>query len=430
MTGAAPTPQEQDRCALVLGVGSFAQSTATILRDNGVRVLTYLTRDYGPWPPRLAGPAFAASEFPSPVPLLRRENGGLVTPQSIDGARAPWAEELVRSGVPVLCPTGEGLRLERERDFARALCERFGIPFPESVAVRDRREALNWLEAHPGPYVIKNPLCGPFSPVHTIVCESAGATRAWLERVDDREGLFLQEYMGRAEIGHIVLVSAGEIWSLVTNQEYKRAFTGNLGIVAGAPLGGIVEADPEDRYGLARSLVHPLLPWLREVGFHGPLQVTAARARDRWWVLEYNVRIGVTSGAMFLRMLADPWETLHRAARNLKLEPRLVPERRYGCSIALAGYGYPYVQLNGPEVPVEVTEPLEQEEADLWWNEVRQDEQGRLWATGHRLADVIGFGTTLEEAVARAYRNIRRLRSPGSYYRTDIGQCLWPPGCE
>ncbi len=75
----------------------------------------------------------------------------------------------------------------------------------------------------------------------------------------------MQEYLGRAEAGHIALVSGGEIYSLVTNQEYKYAFNGNMGIVAGAPLGGLVERDENDKYGLARELIHPLKPWLREV---------------------------------------------------------------------------------------------------------------------------------------------------------------------
>jgi hypothetical protein len=201
-----------------------------------------------------------------------------------------------------------------------------------------------------------------------------------------------------------------------------------LGIVAGAPLGGLVEADPEDRYGLARALIHPLRPWLRQVRFHGPLQVTAAWHQDRWWVLEYNVRLGVTSGAMLLRMLQNPWETMLRTAQDQTLHPQFVPHRRFGCSVTLAGYGYPYVQLSGPELPLEIREPLDTEETDLWWNEVRQDDQGRLWATGHRLADLIGFGPTLETARRRAYANIARLHCPGSYYRTDIGQSLWPPG--
>ncbi len=121
------------------------------------------------------------------------------------------------------------------------------------------------------------------------------------------EGVFLQEYLGRAEAGHIALVSGGEIYSLVTNQEYKYAFNGNQGIVAGAPLGGLVERDEKDKYGLARELIHPLLPWLREV----EIQRAAAShrrqsARGQWHVIEYNIRIGVTSGPMILRMLKNP----------------------------------------------------------------------------------------------------------------------------
>ena len=35
---------------------------------------------------------------------------------------------------------------------------------------------------------------------------------------------------------------------------------------------------------------------------------------------------------------------------------------------------------------------------------------------------------TLEGAIATAYRNIRKIRVLGSYYRTDVGRILWPPG--
>jgi len=51
-------------------------------------------------------------------------------------------------------------------------------------------------------------------------------------------------------------------------------------------------------------------------------------------------------------------------------------------------------------------------------------------ATGHRIADVIALAPTLRAAIAKAYANIRKLRVAGSYYRTDIGQSLWPPGRE
>jgi phosphoribosylamine-glycine ligase len=409
---------------MVLGVGSFAHSTAQILKEAGARVCTYLTRNYGHYAPSLAGPAHPCSQFPSPAPLLRQHQVELVVPMSIDWALAPWKDELLASGALIFGPTGEGMRIERERDFARRLCHDFKIPFPRAFVVRNRLEAEALVGKHSLPFVIKNPLCSPTSPIHTIVCESVEDTRSWLRGINYAEGAFLQAYLGRREAGHIALVSGGELYPLVTNQEYKRAFDGNMGIVAGAPLGGLVEKDPDDKYGLARELLQPLLPWFRKVNYHGPIQVTAIRHQERWHVIEYNIRIGVTSGAMILRLLQDPLGTLLNTARNKKLELKFKPGLTHGCSVTLAGYGYPYVQISGPPLPVTVAKPLD---CDVWWNEVAR-QNGVLMATGHRIADVIGLGASAEEAIARAYANIRKLNSVGSYYRRDIGRSLWPPG--
>jgi phosphoribosylamine-glycine ligase len=418
-------PASRPVSVMVLGVGSFAYSTARILKEAGANVSTYLTRPYGHYAPSLAGPTFRREQFPSPCPLLLEQGVDLVVPMSIDWAQAPWADELLELGVPVFCPTGEGMKIERERDFARRLCHDFKVPFPRAHVARNRLEAEALVDKHPRPFVIKNPLCSPTSPIHTILCESVEDTRSWLKQIDYAEGVFLQEYLGRREVGHIALVSGGRICSLVTNQEYKRAFAGNMGVAAGAPLGGLVEKDPDDKYGLARELLHPLLPWFRAVNYHGPIQVTAVHHKGKWHVIEYNIRIGVTSGAMILRLLANPIETLLATARNQKLQPRFLTGLNFGCSVTLAGYGYPYVQVRGPQLPVDVTGEFD---CDVWWNEVARDGDGRLRTTGHRIADVIGFGAGLEEARGRAYANIRKIRSLASYYREDIGQSLWPPG--
>ncbi len=410
---------------MVLGVGSFAQSTAQILREAGASVSTYLTRSYGHHAPSLAGSVYQPELHPSPAPLICKHGIDLVIPMSIDWAQAPWRDALLATKVSILSPTGEGMKIERERDFARRLCQEFSIPFPRAEVARNRLEAEAILQRHPCAFVIKNPLCSPTSPIHTIVCESPEDTRAWLRQIDYAEGVFLQEYMGRAEAGHIALISGGEIHSLVTNQEYKRALAGNMGIVAGAPLGGIVERDPGDKYGLARELLHPLLPWFRQVHYHGPIQVTAIRHSGQWHVLEYNIRLGVTSGAMILRLLADPLGVLLRTARNEKLKLEFLQNKKFGCSITLAGYGYPYVQIQGPRLPVELSA---RPDCDLWWNEVAGKPDGGLVTTGHRIADVVGLGETLDAAVLTAYTNIRKLRSLGSYFRPDIGQSLWPPG--
>ncbi len=430
---------------MILGVGSFAHSIGRALADAGADTSTYLTRNYGHYPPSLAGPTFSRDAFPSPVPLIRERKIDVVIPQSIDWALQSWAADLMKSGVGIFSPTGEAMRIERERDFARELCARFKIPFPKSFVASNRIEAERILAKNPQPFVIKNPLCSPMSPIHTILCETVADTRAWLRHVNYAEGVFLQEYLGRAEAGHIALVSGGEIYSLVTNQEYKYAFNGNQGIVAGAPLGGLVERDEKDKYGLARELLHPLLPWLRKVNYHGPIQVTAIKYNGRdalprvqadrqvgpttssgqWHVIEYNIRIGVTSGPMILRMLKNPAEIILRTARNEKLKLEFNDKLNFGCSLTLAGYGYPFTQVRGPQLPLEVEGKFD---CDVWWNEVACGADGNLIATGHRIADVIALAPKLDAAIARAYANIRKFRVVGSYFRTDIGQSLWPPG--
>ncbi len=155
------------------------------------------------------------------------------------------------------------------------------------------------------------------------------------------------------------------------------------------------------------------------------IQVTAVRRNGQWFVIEYNIRLGVTSGPMILRMLRRPAEVVLRTAQNKKLNVAFKEGCNFGCSVTLAGYGYPYVQVCGPPVPLEVTAPFD---GDVWWNEVERDAAGCLRASGHRIADVVGLAPPLEAATAHAYTNIRKIRCLGSYSRPDIGRSLWPPG--
>ena len=408
---------------MVFGVGAFTQGVLRVLKEAGADVSTYLTRDYGHYGPMVEGKTFHKEYYPNPCELLQQEQIDFVVPMSLDWALEDWTEEFLALGIPILCPTGEGFQIERDRNFSQQLCNRYGIPFAKSFVARNKLEAIRILEGHPFPYVIKNPFCSPTSPIHTVVCETLEQTRTWLNYIDYKEGVFLQQYLGRREGGHIAFVSGGEIYSLVSNQEYKRAFNGNQGIVAGAPLGGLVEQDPDDTYQLARQMLHPLLPWFREVNFHGPIQVTALYYEGTWHVVEYNIRLGVTCGPIILRMLKNPIEVLAQVVKNQPAELSFHDDRKFGCSLTLAGYGYPYTQVVPPKLSIQVTEPFD---CDVWWNEVDKDIKGNVYTSGHRLADVTPTGKTVEEAIAKAYQNITKIECPGSYYRTDIGQSLWP----
>ena len=65
---------------MILGVGSFAHSLGRTLADAGTTVSTYLTRNYGHFPPSLVGPTFSRDAFPSPIPLIRKNEIDVVIP--------------------------------------------------------------------------------------------------------------------------------------------------------------------------------------------------------------------------------------------------------------------------------------------------------------------------------------------------------------
>ena len=70
---------------------------------------------------------------------------------------------------------------------------------------------------------------------------------------------------------------------------------------------------------------------------------------------------------MILRMLKQPAEIVLRTTRNEKLSPEFNEGRNFGCSLTLAGYGYPFTQVRGPQLPLEVEGKFD---CDVWWNEV------------------------------------------------------------
>ena len=244
----------------------------------------------------------------------------------------------------------------------------------------------------------------PTSSEPALLADQSGAYRAVRDR---RRNAFMAatgglrgrrvppEYAGRASRPHRAR-QRREIYSLVANQEYKRAFSNATSASSRAPARWLGGGGPEDKYGLTRELIHPLRPWLRAVNFHGPLQVTAVKRRGQWCVIEYNIRIGVTSGAMILRLLTNPLETLLATTRN---------ESYSRSSAAIAGSArrsrsrvtatlHPDQRPTGA---LETIAPFNRANADVWWSEVTRTDAGKLMSAGHRLS-------TTSSAMARICR--------------------------
>ena len=142
------------------------------------------------------------------------------------------------------------------------------------------------------------------------------------------------------EAGHIALVVDGEVHSLVTNQEYKRAHFGNMGIVAGA-LSGLV--GPIQRPVRATAALLPLKPWFAETAYTGPIQATNF-SRRAMACHRVQLRLGITATPVISHARELGRDT--SAYRGgVAPDVRFRVDRAFGASLTLAGYGYPFVQL-------------------------------------------------------------------------------------
>ena len=142
------------------------------------------------------------------------------------------------------------------------------------------------------------------------------------------------------------------------------------------------------------------------------------KKNKRWYVIEYNVRIGVTINPFILQMLKNPAEVIIAVASGRKIKPSWDYPQKWGCSLTLAGYGYPYpLSVKPPKLPVSLTATLD---CDLWWNEVDKTDNG-LYTCGPRIAEVASLAKNKQEAVSIVYKNIEKVQCLGSYYRLDIG---------
>ena len=144
---------------MAFGVGAFTQGILHILKKNGANVSTYLTRNYAHYSPSLEGKIYHNEVYPNPCPLLKKKKIDFVIPMSIDWLETEWAEEFLSLGIPIFSPYGQGMKIERDRYFARKLCRQYKVRFPKAFVAKNRLEAENILSTHPRSYVIKNPLC-------------------------------------------------------------------------------------------------------------------------------------------------------------------------------------------------------------------------------------------------------------------------------
>jgi phosphoribosylamine--glycine ligase len=339
----------------------------------------------------------------------------------IVGPEAPLAAGVADAatslGIPVFGPTRSAARLESSKSFAKDVMSRAGIPTGASETFTDHQSAIDHLTRTEGPYVVKAD--GLAAGKGVLVTESRTDAESWvgycLEGGFGAAGasVIIEEYLNGPEVSVFAVCTENGAVPLEPARDYKRLFEGD----EGPNTGGMGSYSPVDDLpeglvsGVMTDVIDPTLEQMKADGnpFTGFLYAGLVLTDDGPKVLEFNVRLGDPEcQAVLPRMTSDLVDVLEGASPEW-MDMATV-------NVVLAAKGYPTAPEKGA-----VIKGLDRVPDDvIVFHAGTKRDGSKLLVNGGRVLNLVGTGSTIGEARAKAYTAAETVAWPGVEFRTDI----------
>jgi phosphoribosylamine--glycine ligase len=348
-------------------------------------------------------------------------------------------DRLRGEGYAVVGGSAGGDRLELDRVHCQQVLADAGVRTVPIHHFDRREEAIAFLRAHPGRWVLKQN-------------GNRDKSFCYVGRLDDgSDVLDLLEYYGRKDpddASHFILqrhvdgveIAVGRYFNGVDwvgpaelNIEHKHLFPGGLGPKTDE-MGTLLWYDGGSDSRLFREVLAPLAPHLRRIDFRGPFDLNCIVNENGAFPLEATSRFGCPTTQLQMEFHISPWtEFLAAVARgeDYPLEVRA----GYGVVMLVAIPPFPYCPCSPAEHPLPRglkihfrEEPNVEELRHYHFEEVSgaRDEGGResyytCTESGYVL-HVSALGRSVEEAREAALGRAGNVVIPKMFYRNDIGE--------
>jgi phosphoribosylamine--glycine ligase len=354
------------------------------------------------------------------------------------GPDNPLADGIVdileEHGLLAFGPRANAARIEASKAFAKDVMIAARVPtakYVEAHSVADAKTLLAGLDWQSSGWVIKADGLALGKGVH--VCDTLVEARLALTSLE-KQGLtgpfLIEQKLQGEEISWLAFCDGSRVALLDPARDYKRVRdqdqgpnTGGMG--AFSPIAGLPER-LADR--VRREVFEPTLQELAKRGapFRGVLYagLMVDLERGSLSVLEFNARFGDPETQVLMARLNDDFYRWCEAVAKGDLSPlpEKVPFSREAAVVVIgAAEGYPDAPRKGAGLATQ--EGLLPENPALCpaYFFAGVSRAGSDWTvSGGRVLGAMGLGATLEQARSQAYERIRKIRSPGLHYRSDI----------
>jgi phosphoribosylamine--glycine ligase len=339
------------------------------------------------------------------------------------------ADRLRAEGRAVFGPSAAAAQLEASKAFSKEVMRAAGIPTAASRTFTELRPALEYVDRHAEPLVVK--ASGLAAGKGAVVCltrgEAAAAVRSMLgDRVFGDAGatVVIEAFLEGEEISVLAVTDGRDVELLPVSQDHKRLLEGDAGPNTGG-MGAYSPVAVATPALLARARAEVLLPALEEMQrrgtpYTGVLYAGLMVDRDGTpWVVEFNCRLGDPETQVVLPLLEGGLTAAFwKVARGEGVAPIVRRTGEASVTTVLASRGYPDRPEQGAAIRIPEELPAG---VTVFHAGTARGPDGVLRVNGGRVLNVTAVAPTFSEAQRLSREAAEAIEFEGKVFRRDIG---------
>lgn len=334
-----------------------------------------------------------------------------------------WADKVKDLGFEGNFPTKEDYLFEIDRNRAKEFVKtNYKLYTPEVKEFSKVEEAVKFLETTQDIWVLK----GKDDSAKTFVPDAKDLNLAKGQLIEMLEN-FPQKY---EKLGFILELFIPSIIELTPEKMYydgvpltttlafenKSFGSGNISVQTGSAEDLVFPTDMEDRIN---KLAFP------------PIIDEMARAHKGLFIWDASILINKKDGKMYFgefcsnRPGYNTFFTELAQARSINGFFEDVVHKKNPFTLGTVATSIRIFNLNRDEETEQVSEDIsidynKEIESDLWLWDVKKNQRGKMLCVGSdwNLAIITGAGKSIDEAIAKTYKNIENFSFVGAYYRS------------
>ena len=331
-------------------------------------------------------------------------------------------------GIFAFGPSKIASQLEGSKSFTKEICKEYNIPTAKYKSFNKLNKALQYIENHHFPLVIK--VDGLAAGKGVIIAEEKEVAISTINEMfsgkygDAGKKVVIEEFLEGEEASFFIISDGKDFLPLTTAQDHKRIGemdvgpnTGGMGAYSPAPIMNKNLCDET-----VEKIIKPTLLAMKKLGspYKGVLYAGLMITKDGPKLIEYNVRFGDPECQVIIpRLRNDLLELIIQVKNQSLCDVTLKWDPNFAITIVMSSEGYPGYYENGYEI-IGLEKASNVNNVEIYHAGTKKN-KNKIITNGGRVLNINGYGKTLKMAKDNAMEAVELINWTGCYYRKDIG---------